>query len=110
MEWVLMVALALFAFCGPASALSIVGWEVYTWLRTGHWPVLTLGTVVVPLASNTDFGLWLAKPLSWYGFNQAVNYLLNQPLWLWIVVSSGSVGFFVYWASWRKATTQGFDR
>jgi len=73
------------------AALVTIG-QLYVWLKTGHWPELTLATVVLPISSGSNFSLWLANPTSWFGLHSVVKVLMDFPLWVWIVAcASGTV-------------------
>jgi hypothetical protein len=70
---------------GLAVAVLVVCWQGYMWLKTGHWPHLTLISALTPVISGTDFSAWLVAPQSWYGLHSATRFLFDLPLFLWIV-------------------------
>jgi hypothetical protein len=78
---------------GMALALLLIGWQCYAWLKTGHWPHLTMATVAVPLVSGSDFSAWLVAPRSWFGLHTVVRFMLGLPLWLWIIYCASGATF-----------------
>jgi len=55
---------------GLAAAALVVAWQAYIWLKSGHWPNVTMTATIAPLISGTDFSSWLGAPQSWYGLSQ----------------------------------------
>ena len=56
-------------FCFTVVALLILGWQAYTWLKTGVWPLL-------PVAAVPDW-IGLARPeISWMGLQRILDWLL----------------------------------
>ncbi len=78
----------LLGFVGWAAVFGILGWQGYVWLKTGHLPQLTLYSVLLPALSGTEFGNWLANPQSWYGLRVVVKFLMDGPLFLWVMVAA----------------------
>lgn len=76
-------------FGGSAVAALVAMWQGYMWLKTGHWPNLTLASTIAPLISGTDFFAWLAAPKSWFGLHSVAKSLLDLPLFFWIFVVGG---------------------
>lgn len=74
----------LLCFGGLFVALLVVAIQALSWLQTGHWPSLTMATLLVPLISGTPLGSWLAEPQSWYGLQKVAIGLLGLPLSVWI--------------------------
>ena len=88
-----MFGLIFFGLGGYVVAAVVVAGQVIVWLRTGHWPTLTLGTLLIPMSLHTAFGEWLAAPKSWYGLHSIVGSLVDIPLWIWVVTCSAGVIF-----------------
>lgn len=70
---------------GILGGFSILLWQTWSWLKSGVWPKLTLGTLLMSTVHGTDFDLWLTHPNSWYGLHTLVAYLVQLPLWIWAV-------------------------
>lgn len=73
--------LAFSTLAGLLAAVGILGWQTFTWLRTGTW-------VPLPLYSALDYlGADLAliyNPSNWYGAAAAARWVLDLPLALCI--------------------------
>ncbi len=80
---------------GMAVAVLLLAWQFYLWLKTGHWPYLTMTTVTLPLVSGSDFSAWLAAPQSWYGLHSVVRFMLDLPLWIWIIYCASGATFLL---------------
>jgi hypothetical protein len=78
---------------GMALAAVVLAWQFYTWLKTGHWPYLSMTTLTAPLVSGSEFSEWLAAPQSWHGLHTIVKFLLDLPLWGWIVSCASGILF-----------------
>ncbi|MGD0301211.1 MAG: hypothetical protein ABSE86_29390 [Bryobacteraceae bacterium] len=70
---------------GMAIAAVVIGWQAYVWLRTGHWPNLSLATAIAPIISGTYFWTWFVTPDAWLGLHTVIKFLFDLPLFLWIV-------------------------
>ncbi len=76
---------------GIALAALVVTWQFYMWLKTGHWPDLTMASVALPLISGSDFSAWLAAPQSWIGLHSLIKFLINLPVWTWLCFCSAGL-------------------
>ena len=63
---------------GMALAILVLAWQTYMWLKTGHWPYLTMATIAVPLVCGSHFYEWLAAPQSWLGLHSVVKPLFFE--------------------------------
>jgi hypothetical protein len=79
-------------FGGMALAALVVAWQFYMWLKTGHWPHLTMASVFRSFVSGTDVSEWMTSPRSGYGLHKAVNFLFELSLWLWLVFCASGAG------------------
>lgn len=76
---------------GPlVLTLQIIGW-----LKTGHWPTLTLGDVFLMIGSGTNLGAWIASPNSWYGLHSVVKILLDTELCIAIFLLGPIIGLIL---------------
>jgi hypothetical protein len=74
----------LFAVVGALSILAVPAYQAIVWLQSGHWPPLTLATIIA-FSGQTEFGRWLVKPDSWYGLHKIVKLLIfDVPLFCWL--------------------------
>jgi hypothetical protein len=75
------------------TVVPYIAWQTYMWLKTGHWPYLTMATIAVPLVCGSHFYEWLAAPQSWLGLHSVVKPLFFElPLWTWIALcASGAI-------------------
>lgn len=75
------------------AALVLIG-QLYVWFKTGHWPDLSLATLVAPIISGSKLSAWLDNPQSWYVLHLAITILIGLPLWVWILCCA-TVAMFV---------------
>jgi len=80
-----------------AALILVPAGQAFIWLKTGHWPSLTLANVIAPLLNRNAFGNWLTAPHSWFGLHNLVNKMVYEwPLFLWIFgLWAGAVEFAV---------------
>jgi hypothetical protein len=78
-DWLLGVSVA----AGFLAALGIVGWQGFSWLRTGTWTPL-------PLREAFDyFEVDLTRiynPTDWYGLATIAQWFLDWPLAICVLV------------------------
>src|SRR5437016_2170004 len=80
-------------FIGVLTAVGIVGWQLYSYLRSGAWPSLSIMSVLLWL--DVD---WARAPSDWVG----VHKLLSQlPLSLAFLVAG--VAPVLAWSWWEDA-------
>jgi hypothetical protein len=80
---------------GLIAAIVVVTGQVLVWLKTGHWPDISLATFIVPATEGSPFAAWLSRPESWYGMHSVVKALVVIPVWMWIVPCAAAVIKFV---------------
>lgn len=59
------------------GGIILLGWQTYTWLRSGTWVTIPLNYVPNKFLKGTELLLWITNPKSWYGLNNIVNYVLK---------------------------------
>jgi hypothetical protein len=89
-------------FCGPifvlipgltvTAFLGTLGWQIFSYLRSGFWQSISSIDGLSFIFQNTKFGLWLENPDSWYGIYDLANWL---PLSLAIVVTGVMIEFLL---------------
>jgi len=88
MYFVLKAVFPLVMFCIFAAPVLLLAFQVYTFLKTGHWEWITMG----------DVGLFIdSADTKWVGFNIIMKWLIYD-LWLGvyltaIAIFSAFVGF-----------------
>jgi hypothetical protein len=80
--------------CFGGTVLIVLG-EAFMWLKTGHWPQLTVATFLLPAVEGTPIGSWLSSPQSWYGLHDTVKILIDLPIWAWTTVVGAAAARFV---------------
>jgi len=69
---------------GFLGAILVLLYQAFEWLRTGHWPSLTM-TTLAPSFLSGDLDAWFVDPKSWYGLHAIIKLCFDEPLWLWII-------------------------
>lgn len=62
---------------GLLGALTIVGWQVFQWLRTGVWIPIPISEGFAYLGIDLT---WVYMPADWQGLAKVVQWLLEIPL------------------------------
>src|SRR2546427_732163 len=72
---------------GILAAVGIIGWHLYSYLRSGEWPPLSIITVLLWLDID-----WVRSPSDWAGVHKILNVIPLSlaafavgvaPIWLW---------------------------
>jgi hypothetical protein len=63
----------------------MAGWEAYSWLRYGIWPLITPYSISVAVLDGTDFVQWLQKPNSWIGLHRIIKFLMELQVWFLLI-------------------------
>jgi len=69
---------------GFICAISIIGWQIFHWLKTSEWQPISF------LAAFTYFDIDLSSvyvPSSWFGFAKILQWILDFPLAIALPVS-----------------------
>ncbi len=69
---------AIFVWGGLLGGLGIIGWQVYSYLRSGEW----IGVSIITGLQNIDME-WAHNPGSWVGLYQVLD-LINLGVAVWI--------------------------
>jgi hypothetical protein len=88
-------AFVLLASAGVLTGLGILGYQVFTWLKTGAWPAVSLMHGLHYLFPDWDtMWQWISAPRSWLGFHKIVSWLLiHTPLSLVVALIGLSFAF-----------------
>lgn len=62
---------------GVLFAISIWGWQIFSWLRTGEWTSLPFSEVFQRFAIDLSF---IYNPRSWQGLAQVGRWVLATPM------------------------------
>lgn len=73
-----------------AGVISL-GWQVFTWLKSGNWPPFS--TLDVARWTGIFDSDWLAFPDSWVGLWKAMNWL---PGWVGLCLMSIPLAFLLF--------------
>jgi hypothetical protein len=74
-----------------AACLGALGWQIFSYLRSGFWQPISSIDFLSFIFQNTEFGLWFKNPYSWYGVYELLNWL---PLLLGIVLTGVIIEIF----------------
>jgi hypothetical protein len=77
---------------GIGSPVSVLGWQVYTWLKEGYWPLLPVTSLL------TEMGIIPSMP-SWLGLQRIYLALLDMPLSFALFAVGMVVGGLFCWMS-----------
>jgi hypothetical protein len=93
-----LIASRLLVVAGVLAGLGILGYQVFTWLKTGAWPVMSLWHGLHYLFPDWDeMWQWFSTPRSWVGLHKLVSWLLiKTPLSLVAVLLGLFFGFVVH--------------
>tara|TARA_B100000315_G_C14563677_1_gene581832 strand:+ start:966 stop:1439 length:474 start_codon:yes stop_codon:yes gene_type:complete len=73
------------------GAIGIVIWQIYTWAKTGVWVSLCFYDVLVYLKVCVGKDLSsIYNPQNWIGLAKIVQWFLNLPAFLWLLVVGGT--------------------
>ena len=60
-------------------SLAVLGWQAYSWLRTGHWTAL-------PIAKAFEYLEWPIPATTWGGLQKIIDWIFDIPLSLTLFV------------------------
>ena len=83
-----MAAILVVSLAALASAVILVGGQVYIWANTGKWVGVSLGDAIRVAAQHTAIAQWITQPKSWIGIHDAVT---EVPLLACIVLVWGAI-------------------
>lgn len=70
---------------GALFAISIWGWQIFDWLRTGEWTALPFSALFRYFEIDLSF---VYNPSSWQGLAQVGRWILAVPMAVMLPVSS----------------------